>query len=219
MANAYVEAPLYGRGGAKLSYQERVAHAIVHMGISVMSGAASTAVSGLMLFFTTIYFFTLFGYFIVTCTILSLLFAMCLFPAMLFLFGTPDWADLRRWCKGKGKANVTDTCSSSSTNGGASKGASESVSEGVSGTGEEHASLFGDYLSLPQHADDGDSGGMESAKKRKQMFVRVASAVSCLVMVVIAVISAGETSPTVGLTRPTPSEGLVVTKVRYQPFN
>ena len=215
MANAYVEAPLYGRGGAKLSYQERVAHAIVHMGISVMSGAASTAVSGLMLFFTTIYFFTLFGYFIVTCTILSLLFAMCLFPAMLFLFGTPDWADLRRWCKGKGKAGVTDTSGSSSTNGGVSKGASK----GVSGTGEEHASLFGDNLSLPQHADNSDSGGAESAKKRKQMFVRVASAVSCLVMVVIAVIIAGETSPTVGLTRPTPSEGLVVTKVSYQLFH
>ena len=58
LANAYVEAP------ANLNSAQRASHAMVHLGVSVLSGALSTSVSGITLFGTTIYFFTLFGYFV-----------------------------------------------------------------------------------------------------------------------------------------------------------
>jgi hypothetical protein len=69
---------------------------VVNLGVSVLSGAATTSVSGIIMFATTIYFFTLFGYFIVATILLALCFALGLFPALLFYFGTPRWSNLRR---------------------------------------------------------------------------------------------------------------------------
>ena len=69
---------------------------MVNLGVSVLSGAATTSVSGIIMFATTIYFFTLFGYFIVATILLALCFALGLFPALLFYFGTPRWSNLRR---------------------------------------------------------------------------------------------------------------------------
>jgi hypothetical protein len=79
-----------------LAYQEtkpskpraaRATEAAQHMGISIVSGACSTASSGVLLFFTTITFFTLFGYFIVTTALLSVLFAVFFFMALLYTAG------------------------------------------------------------------------------------------------------------------------------------
>jgi hypothetical protein len=57
------------------------------VGISVLSGAASTSVSGIPLLFSTITFFTLFGVFIIATSLLSFFFSIGLFMSLLFLAG------------------------------------------------------------------------------------------------------------------------------------
>ena len=77
----------YQETDANLPRAERATTAVRHMGISVVSGAVSTASSGILLFFTTITFFTLFGYFIVTTAFLSVVFALFFFNSLLFTLG------------------------------------------------------------------------------------------------------------------------------------
>ena len=79
VAHAFTEA----RG----SSAERLDSALTSIGISVLSGALSTAASCTFLFFTTIVLFTSFGLLLCALTLICLLHANFFLAPLLFLFG------------------------------------------------------------------------------------------------------------------------------------
>ena len=85
----------YVETSRELPAAERARMAVTHVGVSIISGAGSTAASGLLLFFSVITFFKLFGYFIFATALLSITVALTLFAAMLFIAGpTADFCHI-----------------------------------------------------------------------------------------------------------------------------
>ena len=81
LSNAYAEAP------SRLSSLDRAQFAISHLGITVLFGAVTTIVSGLVLFCATIIFFRVFGWFIVAVILLSLANTVGMFAALAYWWG------------------------------------------------------------------------------------------------------------------------------------
>jgi len=80
LAIAYVGTP------EKLSVEERMSRACKHSGISIISGAITTSLSGFVLIFSTTAFFTTFGLFILATALLSIVSALTIFASMCVLF-------------------------------------------------------------------------------------------------------------------------------------
>ena len=70
----------YVETSRELPAAEQARMAVTHVGVSIISGAGSTAASGLLLFFSVITFFKLFGYFIFATALLSMLLHSLLQP-------------------------------------------------------------------------------------------------------------------------------------------
>ena len=94
LANAYVETP------ETFTRRQRSSFMVGHMGISVLWGAATTIVGGVVLLFAHITFFPAFGRFLVTQSILSIIFSLGFFTAMCFIIGpTQHQGDLKYYFK------------------------------------------------------------------------------------------------------------------------
>ena len=90
LANAYVEAP------ETFSRRQRSSFMVGHMGISVLWGAATTIVGGVVLLFGEITFFPAFGRFLISQSVLSLIFSLGFFTALCFIIGpTQHQGDLK----------------------------------------------------------------------------------------------------------------------------
>jgi len=76
--------------GVKADREARTTHALTEMGISVVSGAATTFLASLFLVPTAFTFYHLFGIFMLVTVVLSLLVALTLLPALLCTFGPKD---------------------------------------------------------------------------------------------------------------------------------
>lgn len=82
ICNSYVHGMKVGK-----TRQEVLTNALVEIGISIFSGAVTTATSIFMLFFTTITFFTKFGQFVFANIVVSIIFAFTLMCALLAIGG------------------------------------------------------------------------------------------------------------------------------------
>merc|ERR1719326_1178685 len=80
LANSYLESAAETRF-------ERMSFALLTMGVSVVSGAATTMLAGFMLLFPSFIFFYKMGWVIVTVIILALLWSMVFFTSMVALCG------------------------------------------------------------------------------------------------------------------------------------
>merc|ERR1712187_615123 len=76
--------------GALASRTARTRHALTEMGISVVSGAATTFLASLFLLPTSFTFYFYFGIFMLATVVISLLVALTLLPALLSVFGPED---------------------------------------------------------------------------------------------------------------------------------
>merc|ERR1719474_2512517 len=91
LANSYLESAAETRF-------ERISFALLTMGVSVVSGAATTMLCGFMLLFPSFMFFYKMGWVIVTVVILALLWAMAFFTSMVALWGPEgDQGDLNKY--------------------------------------------------------------------------------------------------------------------------
>ena len=94
LANAYVETP------ETFSRRQRSSFMVGHMGISVLWGATTTIVGGVVLLFGHISFFPAFGRFLVSQSVLSIIFSLGFFTAMCFIIGpTQHQGDLKYYCE------------------------------------------------------------------------------------------------------------------------
>lgn len=78
---------LNGRMGSRV---ERTTHALTEMGVSVLSGAATTMAASLFLIPGKFNFYFYLGIFMATTVTLSLSVALTLLPALLYVFGPVD---------------------------------------------------------------------------------------------------------------------------------
>merc|ERR1719401_1998883 len=76
--------------GRKASRAERTTHALMEMGVSVVSGAATTFLASLFLLPTSFTFFFYFGIFMLVTVVVSLSVALTLLPALLYTWGPED---------------------------------------------------------------------------------------------------------------------------------
>jgi len=91
LANSYLESAAETRF-------ERMSFALLTMGVSVVSGAATTMLAGFMLLFPSFIFFYKMGWVIVTVVILALLWSMMFFTSMVALCGPErDQGDLNKY--------------------------------------------------------------------------------------------------------------------------
>merc|ERR1719273_2613844 len=91
LANSYLES----KGDTRL---ERMSFALLTMGVSVVSGAITTTLSGMMLIFPAFLFFHKMGWIIVCVVLLSLLWALVFFTSIALLWGPEgDQGDLNKY--------------------------------------------------------------------------------------------------------------------------
>jgi len=91
LANSYLES----QGDSRM---ERLSFALLTMGVSVVSGAITTMLSGLMLVFPAYVFFYKMGWIIVTTVLLALMWALIFFPSIVALAGPEgDSGDLNKY--------------------------------------------------------------------------------------------------------------------------
>ena len=91
LANSYLES----QGESRM---ERLSFALLTMGVSVVSGAITTMLSGLMLVFPAYVFFYKMGWIIVTTVLLALMWALIFFPSIVALAGPEgDAGDLNKY--------------------------------------------------------------------------------------------------------------------------
>jgi len=91
LANSYLES----NGESRM---ERLSFALLTMGVSVVSGAITTMLSGLMLVFPAYVFFYKMGWIIVTTVLLALMWALIFFPSIVALAGPEgDSGDLNKY--------------------------------------------------------------------------------------------------------------------------
>jgi len=91
LANSYLES----QGETRM---ERLSFALLTMGVSVVSGAITTMLSGIMLVFPSYLFFYKMGWIIVTTVLLALMWALIFFPSMCAWIGPEgDQGDLTKY--------------------------------------------------------------------------------------------------------------------------
>merc|ERR1712242_545295 len=91
LANSYLES----NGESRM---ERLSFALLTMGISVVSGAATTMLAGFMLIFPAFIFFYKMGWIIMTTVLLAMLWALMFFPAIVAAMGPEgDQGDLNKY--------------------------------------------------------------------------------------------------------------------------
>merc|ERR1712242_319594 len=91
LANSYLES----QGESRM---ERLSFALLTMGVSVVSGAVTTMLSGFMLVFPAYIFFYKMGWIIVTTVLLALMWALIFFPSMCAWIGPEgDQGDLTKY--------------------------------------------------------------------------------------------------------------------------
>merc|ERR1719195_169243 len=91
LANSYLES----QGESRM---ERLSFALLTMGVSVVSGAITTMLSGLMLVFPSYVFFYKMGWIIVTTVLLAVMWAMMFFPSIVAAIGPEgDQGDLNKY--------------------------------------------------------------------------------------------------------------------------
>jgi len=91
LANSYLESAAQTRF-------ERMSFALLTMGVSVVSGAMTTMLSGLMLVFPSFIFFYKMGCTILSVVLLALLWALVFFTSMVALIGPEgDQGDLNKY--------------------------------------------------------------------------------------------------------------------------
>jgi hypothetical protein len=91
LANSYLES----QGETRL---ERMSFALLTMGVSVVSGAITTMLSGFMLVFPSYVFFYKMGWIIVTTVLLAVMWAMIFFPSIVALWGPEgDTGDINKY--------------------------------------------------------------------------------------------------------------------------
>merc|ERR1712217_554317 len=88
IAHAYNECRYVG--GEKQGREGKTLHALVEMGISVLSGAATTFLAACFMCFVSSLFFQFLGLFILITVVFSTLSALTLLPALLHTFGPQD---------------------------------------------------------------------------------------------------------------------------------
>merc|ERR1712241_1491136 len=95
VANAYLES----KGDSRM---ERMSFALLTMGVSVLAGAITTALSGIMLMFPSWLIFYKMGMIIMTVVIYALLWAMVFFASIMLLIGPEGkQGDLNQYCRCK----------------------------------------------------------------------------------------------------------------------
>ena len=91
LANSYLES----KGETRL---ERMSFALLTMGVSVVSGAITTTLSGIMLIFPAMIFFYKMGWIIVSVVLLALLWALVFFSSIVMMWGPEgDQGDLNKY--------------------------------------------------------------------------------------------------------------------------
>merc|ERR1712176_1234417 len=97
LANSYLES----QGETRM---ERLSFALLTMGVSVVSGAITTMLSGIMLVFPSYVFFYKMGWIIVTTVLLAVTWALVFFPSLVALWGpegeTGNINKYFTWCPG-----------------------------------------------------------------------------------------------------------------------
>merc|ERR1712224_467078 len=101
MSEGYLECDKYGK-------EDRVRHMLTEVGISVLSGAASTMGATLFLFLCIMIFFRKFGMFIFFVISCSCVYALVLYPALMCVIGpSGNFGDIKH-LMGKGKTFSDD---------------------------------------------------------------------------------------------------------------
>merc|ERR1712038_888328 len=91
LANSYLES----NGETRM---ERLSFALLTMGVSVVSGAMTTMLSGLMLVFPAFIFFYKMGWIIMTTVLLAMMWALLFFPAIVAAIGPEgEQGDLNKY--------------------------------------------------------------------------------------------------------------------------